>query len=221
MPSLRPLLLLPLVLAAVLLPGAAHSAATATALTATVGPGFSIKFADATGRSVSQLDAGDYTITVKNLSPSQEHNFHLIGPGVDKASAFNNTTVTWDVTLADGTYKYKCDAHPTLMKGSVHVGPLPPAPIRLNGKVGPKRTISLKTTSGANVKSLKAGRYKIVVKDATKLDNFHVLGPGANRKTGIRFRGGATWTLAFRAGKFTVRSDAHKKLSRTFRVVPG
>jgi plastocyanin len=218
MSSLRPLLLLPLVLAAVLLPGAAHSAATATALTATVGPGFSIKFADASGKSVSQLDAGDYTITVKNLSPSQEHNFHLTGPGVDQASAFNNVTVIWNVTLVNGTYKYQCDAHPTLMKGSVHVGPLPPAPIRLNGKVGPKKTISLKTTAGTAVKALKSGRYKIVVKDATKLDNFHLLGPGANKKTGIKFRGGATWTLTLRPGKFTVRSDAHKKLRRAFTV---
>ena len=41
-PSFRPLLLLPLVLAAVLLPGAAQSAATATQLNVTVGPGFSI-----------------------------------------------------------------------------------------------------------------------------------------------------------------------------------
>ena len=49
-PSLRPLLLLPLVLAAVLLPGAAQSAATATQLNVTVGPGFSIKVADATGQ---------------------------------------------------------------------------------------------------------------------------------------------------------------------------
>jgi plastocyanin len=202
----------------VLVPGAAQSAAKATALTATVGPGFSIKFADANGKTVTQLDAGDYAITVKNLSPSQEHNFHLPGLGVDMASAFDNKTVTWNVVLANGTYKYKCDAHPTLMKGSFHVGPLPPAPTRLNGKVGPKKTISLKTTAGATVKALKSGRYKIVVKDATKLDNFHLLGPGANKKTGVKFRGGATWTLTLRPGKFTVRSDAHKTLRRAFSV---
>ena len=29
------------------------------------------------------VDPGAYAITVKNLSPTQEHNFHLIGPGVD------------------------------------------------------------------------------------------------------------------------------------------
>jgi plastocyanin len=220
MPSLRPLLLLPLVLAAVLLPGAAHSAATATALNVTVGPGFSIKVADANGKTVTQLDPGDYSITIRNLSPSSEHNFHLTGPGVDKASAFDNTTVTWDVTFVDGTYKWQCDAHPTIMKGSFRVGaapPPPPAPKKLTGKVGPKKTISLKKGT-AVVKALVAGRYKLVVTDASKADNFHLTGPGVNKKTGVKFKGGATWTLTFKKGKYTFRSDATKKLKRTFSV---
>jgi plastocyanin len=219
-PSFRPLLLLPLVLAAVLLPGAAHSAATATALNVTVGPGFSIKVADANGKTVTQLDPGDYSITIRNLSPSSEHNFHLTGPGVDKASAFDNTTVTWDVTFVDGTYKWQCDAHPTIMKGSFRVGaapPPPPAPKKLTGKVGPKKTISLKKGTAA-VKALVAGRYKLVVTDATKADNFHLTGPGVNKKTGVKFKGGATWTLTFKRGKYTFRSDATKKLKRTFSV---
>jgi plastocyanin len=220
MPSLRPLLLFPLVLAAVLLPGAAHSAATATALNVTVGPGFSIKVADANGKTVTQLDPGDYSITIRNLSPSSEHNFHLTGPGVDKASAFDNTTVTWDVTFVDGTYKWQCDAHPTIMKGSFRVGaapPPPPAPKKLTGKVGPRKTISLKKGTAA-VKALAAGRYKLVVTDATKADNFHLTGPGVNKKTGVKFKGGATWTLTFKKGKYTFRSDATKKLKRTFSV---
>ena len=218
MPSLRPLLLLPLVLAAVLLPGAAQSAATASQLTATVGPGFSIKLVDANGKTVSQLDPGDYAITIKNLSPASEHNFHLTGPGgVDQFSAFDNNTVTWNVTLVDGTYKYKCDAHPTIMKGSFHVGALPPAPVKLTGKVGPKKTISLKKGTAA-VKSLVAGRYKIAVLDATKADNFHLSGPGVNKKTGIKTKSSTSWTVTLKPGKYTFRSDATKKLRRTFSV---
>ena len=217
MPSLRPLLLLPLVLAAVLLPGSAHSAATSNALTATVGPGFSIKLVDANGKTVSQLDPGDYSITIKNLSPASEHNFHLTGPGVDMFSAFDNVTVTWNLTFIDGTYKFKCDAHPTIMKGSFHVGALPPAPVRLTGKVGPKKTISLKKGVSA-VKSLVAGRYKIVVSDATKADNFHLSGPGVNKKTGVKTKSSATWNVTLKPGKYTFRSDATKKLRRTFSV---
>jgi plastocyanin len=216
-PSLRPLLLLPIVLAAVLLPGAAHSAATSNQLTATVGPGFSIKLVDANGKTVSQLDPGDYSITIKNLSPASEHNFHLTGPGVDKASAFDNVTVTWDLTLVDGTYKFKCDAHPTIMKGSFHVGALPPAPTKLTGKVGPKKTITLKKGAAA-VKSLVAGRYKIAVADLTKADNFHLSGPGVNKKTGIKAKSSTSWTVTLKPGKYTFRSDATKKLRRTFSV---
>ena len=217
MPSLRPLLLLPIVLAAVLLPGAAHSAATSNQLTATVGPGFSIKLVDANGKTVSQLDPGDYSITIKNLSPASEHNFHLTGPSVDKASAFDNVTVTWDLTLVDGTYKFKCDAHPTIMKGSFHVGALPPAPTKLTGKVGPKKTITLKKGAAA-VKSLVAGRYKIAVADLTKADNFHLSGPGVNKKTGIKAKSSTSWTVTLKPGKYTFRSDATKKLRRTFSV---
>jgi plastocyanin len=222
--SLRPLLLLPLVLAAVLLPGSARSAATATQLNVTVGPGFSIKVADANGHTVSNLDPGDYTITVKNLSPTQEHNFHLTGPGgIDMASNFSNVTETWNLTFVDGVYRYVCDAHRTIMHGSFRVGTAPPPPPppppakKLTGKVGPAKAISLK--KGANaVKSLVAGKYKLAVSDLTKTDNFHLTGPGVNKKTGVAFKGSKSWTLTLKRGKYTFRSDATKKLRRTFTV---
>jgi plastocyanin len=222
-PRLRLLLLVPLVLAAVLLPGAARSAAAPNDLSVTVGPGFSIKVADSAGKTVTHLDPGAYAITIHNLSPGQEHNFHLTGPGINMASAFDNKTVTWNVTFVDGTYKYHCDAHPTLMKGSFTVGtvppppPPPPAAPKLNGRVGPGKAISLRNARGATVKKLVAGTYKLSVKDATKADNFHLVGPGVNRKTGVRFRGAVSWKVRFKAGKnYTVRSDAHAKLRRTF-----
>jgi len=219
-PLLRPLLLLPLVLAAVLLPGSAQSAETSNQLTVTVGPGFSIKVADTNGQTVSNLDPGDYSITIKNLSPASEHNFHLTGPGVNMASAFDNVTVTWNVTLVDGLYKYQCDAHPTIMKGSIRVGPPPPpppTPKKLTGKVGPAKVISLKKGASA-VKSLVAGRYRIAVSDLTKADNFHLSGPGVNKKTGVKFKGSTSWTVTLKPGKYTFRSDATKKLRRTFSV---
>lgn len=222
MPSLRPLLLLPLVIAAVLLPGSARSAATDNNLVATVGPGFSIRLADSTGHTVTNLAPGAYTITIHNLSPTQEHNFHLIGPGVNMASEFDNNTVTWNVTFVDGKYSYNCDAHPTLMKGSFTVGTAPPPPppaTKLTGKVGPAKVISLKRGASA-VKTLKAGRYKLAVSDFSKIDNFHLSGPGVNKKTGLKFRGAATWAVTLRAGSYTFRSDATKRLRRSFKVTP-
>jgi hypothetical protein len=220
-PSMRPLLLLPLVLAAVLLPGAAHSAPTANSLTATVGPGFSIRLTDSSNNAVTHLDPGAYTITIDNKSQGTDyvHNFHLMGPGVDMASDFAAGTTTWNVTLADGNYKYRCDAHPTQMHGAFTVGTVttpPPAP-KLTGKVGPKKTISL-TKGSAAVKALKAGTYKLSVSDRSKTENFHLLGPGVNKKTGVKFMGGASWSLKLRAGTYTFRSDATKKLRRTFKV---
>jgi plastocyanin len=204
------------------MPGAAQSAATATPLNVTVGPGYTIKVADASGNTVTQLAPGDYTVTIKNLSQGDYlvHDFHLKGPGIDAASPFANGTTSWNVTLVDGVYTYKCDAHPTQMHGSFRVGaappPPPPAP-KLNGKVGPGKTLWLKTAGGAMVKKLKAGAYKVTVKDASKTDNFHLLGPGVNKKTGVAFRGTASWKVRFKAGKkYSVRSDAHKKMRRTF-----
>jgi hypothetical protein len=214
---LRPSLLLSLVLvAAVLLPGSGGAARTATTLRATVGPGFTISVKNAAGAAVTRVAPGAYSIEVRDLSA--EHSFHLRGPGVDRMTTVDGTgTVTWDVTLVAGTYTFLCDAHPGTMKGSFRAGAALP---KLNGRVGPGRTISLKTAAGAVVKSLPAATYQIAVRDSTRADNFHLLGPGVNSRTGVKFRGSRTWTVAFRAGqKYTIRSDAHPKtLRRTFSV---
>jgi len=214
-----PLVLL-LAVAAVFVPGSARPASKATALTGTVGPGFTISLKDASGAGVSQLDPGDYTITVNNLNTTAEHDFHLFGPGVDQATPFQQGTWTWNVTFTDGVYTFHCDAHPTIMKGTFRVGaapPPPPPPLKLSGKVGPGNTISLKRGS-AIVKALKAGRYKVMVRDVSAKDNFHLLGPGVSKKTAVKGKRTVSWTLRFRAGKYTYRSDAHKTLKRTFRV---
>ena len=203
------------------LPGAvgAHVAATpllATVGTPTSGNDFQISLKDSTGAKVTHLDPGAYTITVHDYATV--HNFHLTGPGVDKATEVETTSdATWDVTLTDSTYKYQCDFHPFL-RGSFTAGTVvaPPPVKKLAAQVGPKRTISLKTASGGRVKSLAAGKYKITVKDLTKADNFHLIAPGVNRKTCVAFRGTATWTFIFRFGAAKYRSDAHRTLRGGF-----
>jgi hypothetical protein len=214
-PMRRLFLLVPVVLAAVLLPGSGR-AADPIVLKGIVGPGFTITLRDASNQVVSRVLPGDYTIQVDDRSV--EHNFHLSGPGVDMRTEVEVTgPQTWNVTLADGTYTFKCDAHPSTMRGVLNVGAAPPPTPKLNGRVGPRKTISLKTASGAMVKRLKAGAYRVSVRDATKVDNFHLLGPGLNKKTGVKFRGTVLWKVRFKAGKkYTVRSDAHLKLRRTF-----
>jgi hypothetical protein len=124
---------------------------------------------------------------------------------------------TWTVTFVDGKYSYLCDAHPTTMRRSFTVGaPLP----TLTGRVGPGKTIALRNARGTLVKSVAAGTYKVTINDATKADNFHLTGAGLNKKTGVKFRGKVVWTITFKAGKtYTIRSDAHSKVKRTFKVV--
>jgi hypothetical protein len=215
--TLRPFIVMPFVVAAVLLPGSAHPAAKATALSGSVGPGFTIALRDSNGVKVTQLDPGAYTLTIDDMADI--HNFHLKGPGVDEATSVEGTgKTTWNVTFVDGLYTYHCDAHPSI-KGSFRVGNAPPPPARLNGRVGPAKTISLKKASGALVKVLPAGSYRVVVKDLTKSDNFHLKGGAVNKRTGVKFKGTKTWTLSLGAGSYTYRSDAHPKLKRTFKVV--
>jgi hypothetical protein len=214
--AVRPILLLPLVLAAVLLPGSGHTANPV--LKAKVGPGFSISIANAAGVKVTRVPVGTYSIDVSDLSA--EHNFHLKGPGgIDMATDVATIgNVTWTVTFLDGTYTFLCDAHPGTMRGTLAVGAAPPPKPKLTGRVGPGKVISLKTAAGTTVKSLKAGTYRLTVRDATKADNFHLLGKGVNKKTGVKFKGSVIWTVSFRAGSYTVRSYASTNLRRTFTV---
>ena len=96
------------------------ASAAAIKLTAIVGPGFNITLKKGTTK-VTKLKPGKYVITVKDLSSI--HDFHLRGPGVNKATGVSKTgTVKWTVTLKKGTYKYVCDPHAAVMKGSFKVG---------------------------------------------------------------------------------------------------
>ena len=53
---------------------------------------------------------------------SSFHNFHLFGPGVSKKTGIDFVgSRTWKVTLQVGTYKFRCDAHPKMMRGSFTV----------------------------------------------------------------------------------------------------
>jgi len=72
------------------------------------------------GKKVTKLKAGKYTIVVKDIAKT--HDFHLTGPGVSKKTPVKGKgTFTWHVTLAKGTYRYICDPHKALMKGSFTV----------------------------------------------------------------------------------------------------
>jgi hypothetical protein len=209
--------------AALLLPSALPAQGTNPRLTAVVGTNdaFVITLQDASGNVVRNLAPGTYDIAVSDRSA--EHNFHLTGPNVDQTTQVaERQEVTWTVTLTDGTYRFVCDAHAAQMRGSFTVGtapPPPPAPVRLTGSVGPGRTITVRDSAG-KLSMIAAGAVVLTVSDRTKTHNFHLTGPGVNRKTGVKFRGRVTWRLTLQPGRYTYRSDKRAKLRGSFTVTP-
>ena len=92
----------------------ASAAAKPAKLSASDGPGFTI------GMSAKTVKAGTYTITVRDRSSI--HNFHLVGPGVNKKTSVSAVqTYTWTVNLKRGTYRFVCDPHASIMKGTLRV----------------------------------------------------------------------------------------------------
>jgi hypothetical protein len=214
---------IPVAVAFALLPAASNG--QSRNLTGTVGPGFTITLRDASGARVQHLDPGAYTIAISDLSA--EHNFHLSGPGVNELTRVEDIgPQTWNVTFRDGIYTYQCDPHSTTMRGRFAVGsarlPTPaPAPTRLSGRVGPGSRITLTNAAGSRATRVNAGRYRITVRDVSRTQNFHLTGPGVNRKTGVSFRGTVTWTVSLKAGRYVYRSDRSKKLRGVVTVTGG
>jgi plastocyanin len=196
-------------------------------LSGTVGPEAVISLTDAAGNRVTQLDAGPFELVVSDVS--EEHNFHLTGPnGVDVSTDVAETgTKTFQLNLVDGLYRFVCDPHSTVMRGTFRVGaapapPPPPAaapPVRLVLTVGPGATIALRNAAGRVVKKLKPGAYVIVARDRSAAHNVHLVGAGVDRKTAVGFTGERRWTVTLRKGTLAFRSDPQRTSVRGSVVV--
>jgi plastocyanin len=108
------------VAAAATLAFAATAQAKTPGLVGEVGPGFTIEVKQGS-KDVKSLKAGTYSIKVEDKSAI--HNFHLIGPGVNKSTTVSGTgDKTWTITLKKGKYTYQCDPHAARgMKGTFKV----------------------------------------------------------------------------------------------------
>jgi plastocyanin len=221
------LLLLSVTAVALLASPAAAFAQTKLIAEVGLNDGFTISLSTEAGAPVRDLPAGTYDIEVRDHS--ELHNFHLTGPGVNVSTPVETAvTQTFTVTFQDKSrYTFICDVHPGSMRGTFTIGGGPPAPppnpkpkvTRLNASVGPGMTISLRSTSGRRVSSLKAGRYRIVINDRSKMHNFHLRGPGVNKRTAAPFRGTVSWTVTLKRGRYTFVCDSHRdKLKGSFRV---
>lgn len=192
------LLLLPLAL------GSATSAGADTPmLVGTVGPGFTIDLADANGKHVDVLTAGAYSLVVHDLS--DVHNFAL-GSQTTNARILTGSVEgvgdeTYTLNLTPGRYAYACSAHPFTMNGTFTVvAATKPSTPSLSAKVtGSVVSLSPKTVT--------AGAVKLTVTDSSKTRNFHLVGPGVNRKTSKKFAGKVTWQLDLAAGTYKFGND--------------
>lgn len=100
---------------ALVVAGSTAFAAGPQTITGTDGPGFTITLKQH-GRKVSSLPPATYLFVIADNS--NIHNFHLIGPGVNKKTSVAKVgKTTWRLTLRRGTYRYICDPHATIMKG--------------------------------------------------------------------------------------------------------
>ena len=199
--------------------GGAIAATAETKVSGSVGPGFSITLRDAQGNVVTRVEPGEFEIEVDDRS--EEHNFHLVGPGgVDVSTAVPFVgKQTFRVNLVDGRYTFQCDPHVAQMRGTFTVGtglePTPPPPpvtpppnakpsapvgARLALTVGPSATISPKTLAGKKI-TLPV-RARVHLRRARPVGQPHRLrGAGAAKSTGVGFvdadvaRGAANGTL--------------------------
>ena len=79
----------------------------------------------------------------------------------------------------------------------------------LKGETGPGFEIEVKNPAGKDLKTIKAGTYRIKVQDKSSIHNFHLSGPGLNKKTSVSFMGETTWKIKLKPGKYTYQCDIH------------
>jgi hypothetical protein len=92
-----------------------------------------------------------------------------------------------------------------------------PVKPQLNARVT-ARSISLTDMNGRRVRILPPNQYRIVVKDVSKGQNFHLVGTDLNLKTKIRATGTRAWNVYLQPGTYDYQSDRSAKLHRTFKV---
>jgi plastocyanin len=97
---------------------------------------------------------------------------------------------------------------PAIVVAAVIVAPAYAKTSMLTGEVGPGFSIEVKK-GNKDLETIKAGTYKIKVEDKASIHNFHLMGPGLSKKTGVSFTGDVTWTIELKPGRYTYQCDPH------------
>jgi plastocyanin len=78
----------------------------------------------------------------------------------------------------------------------------------LKGEVGPGFTIEVEK-GNRDLKTIKAGTYSMKIEDKSSLHNFHLIGPGVNKRTTVAYTGETTWRIKLKPGRYTYQCDPH------------
>jgi plastocyanin len=73
----------------------------------------------------------------------------------------------------------------------------------VTGTVGPGFTITM------NKKTVKAGTYVITIHDLASIHDFHLTGPGVDKKTSVPGTGTTKWTVKLKKGTYHFVCDPH------------
>jgi plastocyanin len=73
----------------------------------------------------------------------------------------------------------------------------------VTGTVGPGFTITM------NKKTVKAGTYVITIHDLASIHDFHLTGPGVDKKTSVAGTGTTKWTVKLKKGTYHFVCDPH------------
>jgi NitT/TauT family transport system substrate-binding protein len=84
----------------------------------------------------------------------------------------------------------------------------------LEASVGPAKTSIVVKQAGGKAKRVDPGKYLLIVKDKSKVLNFHLTGPGVNKATSVKKIGTTRWTITLNVGTYTYKSDAGGKKTR-------
>jgi hypothetical protein len=191
--------------------GAGGAAGTGTTLRAVTGSDFAIALVGEDNAPVTRLDRGTYTIAIDDRSP--DHNFHLVGPGIDRETTLAAVgQQTWTVRVTGGTYSFFCNPHTLTMTGRFSAPRAPAVRLRATlTAVGAR----LRNAAGKPVQTLAPGPYVITVIDRSKRAGFVLRGPGLTRATSRAFVGTTTWKVDLAPGTYRYGLAARP---RTLRV---
>jgi plastocyanin len=76
----------------------------------------------------------------------------------------------------------------------------------LTGTDGPGYTITM------SKKSVKAGTYTITIHDKANIHDFHLTGPGVDKKTSVPAVSTTKWTVKLKKGTYHFVCDPHKTI---------